>query len=240
MPDWRRTLRAVSDEDLDRMREGLLSSRFVGDSPLTGSFRGSRGFAAVFTRDGISELRARWPFLEPWVELVLDEDIGRGLLPWPQRLLGRRPVRANAFYLNLLLLGPGDDVGPHVDATLRDVSGVDDALPELVSVVYLRTPDVNDGGELILWRGAEPLGGMRPVEGSLVLFAGHLKHAVRAFASDDEEALRASFVCEQYALDEEGLARVPRFRLHTQSGFSAYVGDDDATRGSTATSHAAT
>lgn len=213
---------ALAERELSRLEETLLSSKLVGDSPLTGTFQASRGFAIVFTREGLAEVRARFPALDPYLRLVLDDGVRRSLVSWRERLLGQSlPRTPNAFYLNLLLLAPGAAVGPHVDATLRDESGVDEAVPEYVSVLYLRAPE--RGGALRLRRGPRHVADILPRRGGLVVFEGILEHEVLPFDSDDERELRASLVCEQYALPPDGVERLPRCRVHSLVGFSAYL-----------------
>jgi hypothetical protein len=145
-------------------------------------------------------------------------------------LLGRRltPV-PNAFYLNVLLIGAGAGVGLHMDGTLREESGVPDAMPRVVSVLYLQMPEAAqpgreaDGGELRLYRNWLPVGTIRPVPGTLVHFRGDLKHEVRPFASNAQDALRASLVCEQYCFGAQVLERIPPLAVHSKNGFRAYL-----------------
>ena len=222
MPPFVITPSALPERELSRLDDALLSSKLVGDSPLKGTFEASRGFAVVFTREGLGEVRSRFPFFQPYLDLVLDDGVRRSLVTFKERLFGQSvPPAPNAFYLNLLLLPPGASVGAHVDATLRDESGIDDAVPEYVSVLYLRAPD--EGGALRLRRARRHVADILPVRGALVVFQGELEHEVLPFASDDEGAVRASLVCEQYALPPEGVARLPRCRVHSLAGFSAYL-----------------
>lgn len=222
MPELLRRRRALPEEALRALDERLFASPFIGESPLAGTFEGSRGFALVFTERGRAEVLTRFPYLGPFLESALSEPLAARLLSFKERLFGVRPRRANAFYLNLLLLGPGDFVGRHVDATLRDVSGVDDAVPERVAVLYPRVPEAK-GGELVLFRHLLRVGCIRPRRGELVCFRGDLAHEVRPFESEDPSALRASLVLEQYALPKEAARAMPSFRLHTRGGFSAYL-----------------
>lgn len=213
---------ALDKEPLDRLEAQLFASPFVADSPLQGTFEGSRGFAVIFTEAGRAELEARFPYLSPFLDAVLDEGLHTRLLSLTDRWKKRRPRRANAFYLNLLLLGPGNFVGRHVDATLRDASGVKGALPERVAVLYLRVP-TRRGGELLLFRHRAPVGRIAPRRGSVVVFRGELAHEVRPFESDAEGALRASLVLEQYALEGDALARLPPLKVCSKAGFAAYL-----------------
>ncbi len=192
-----------------------------------GTFRASRGFAFIFTHEGRAPLEARFPFLSCYLARVLDPGSARGLLPWRERLLGARKERVlpNAFYLNLLLLDAGTAVGRHIDATLQEPSGVPDATPRHVSVLYLQVPERAKGGELCLLRDNVPVGKVRPREGMLVHFRGDLQHEVRPFTGGPEGARRASLVCEQYAFPPEALARIPSFRIQSKAGFAAYLDD---------------
>ena len=216
---------ALPSAQLEALREALLSSRFVARSPLMGTFQGSRGFALVFTAAGRPALEARFPFLRDYLARVMEPGGWRGLLPWKERLLGPSPARRapNAFYLNLLLLEAGRGVGRHIDATLQEPSGVPGATPEHVSVLYLHVPEGAKGGTLVLSRGVQPAGEVRPRPGMLVHFRGDLTHEVRPFTGGPESALRASLVCEQYAFAPEALARLPEFRIQSKAGFAAYL-----------------
>lgn len=222
MPPFVLTPDALCEQELSRLDDTLLSSKLVADSPLTGTFEASRGFAVVFTRAGVSEVRSRLPVFAPYLDLVLDDTVRRSLVTWKERLLGQSlPPVPNAFYLNLLLLGPGAAVGAHIDTTLREESGVCEAVPQYVSVLYLRAPE--QGGALRLRQGRRHVADILPARGALVCFQGELEHQVLPFHSDDDSAVRASLVCEQYALPPEGLARMPACRVHSLAGFKAYL-----------------
>jgi 2OG-Fe(II) oxygenase superfamily len=116
-------------------------------------------------------------------------------------------------------------VGRHIDATLQGPSGVPDATPQYVSVLYLQVPERAKGGELCLMHDDAPVGEVRPREGMLLHFRGDLQHEVRPFTGGPEGARRASLVCEQYAFPPEALARIPTFRIHSKAGFAAYLDD---------------
>lgn len=217
--------RALPEEQLAALREALLSSRFVARSPLMGTFQASRGFAFIFTHAGRPALEERFPFLRDYLALVMDPASSRALRSWRERLTGSDPRRRepNAFYVNLLLLAPGKGVGRHIDATLQEPSGVPGATPEHVSVLYLNVPEGVKGGELVLSRGPEPRGEVRPLPGMLMHFRGDLTHEVRPFTGGAPDALRASLVCEQYCFAPEALARLPELRIQSKAGFAAYL-----------------
>lgn len=216
---------ALPRSALQELRTALLGSRFVARSPLMGTFQASRGFAFIFTHEGRATLEARFPFLVPYLARVLDPASATGLLPWHQRLWGSRRERPvpNAFYLNLLLLDAGRGVGRHIDATLQEPSGVPDATPRHVSVLYLQVPERARGGELRLLQQDSLVGEIRPREGLLVHFRGDLQHEVRPFTGSQGGASRVSLVCEQYVFPPEALARIPAFRIQSKAGFAAYL-----------------
>ncbi|NBD09145.1 MULTISPECIES: 2OG-Fe(II) oxygenase [Corallococcus] len=225
MPEYVTHRDALPRAELAALGDALLGSRFVARSPLMGTFRASRGFAFIFTAEGRATLEARFPFLTAFLRRTLDGDSAKGLQPWTRRWFGGRAPRPrpNAFYLNLLLLDAGTPVGRHIDATLQEPSGVPDATPEHVSVLYLRVPQGARGGALRLLRDNQLRGEVRPRPGLLVHFQGDLQHEVQPFTGGPEGALRASLVCEQYAFREDVLARLPAFRIQSKAGFSAYL-----------------
>ncbi len=201
---------------LNHIREGCLGSPLVGDSPLAGTFRGTRGFAATFTRAGVDALHERLGFLRAFTRLVLGGEAYAALAGW-RRLLGT--PRANAFYLNLLV-SDGAGVGPHVDATLRGPSGEATATPRVVSVLYLDRPAGVRGGELVLYDGSRPLLAHPALPGMLLHFRGQLRHEVRPLAAP---GTRVSLVCEQYELPEAALGRLAPLTMHSRAGFAAYL-----------------
>ncbi|MEM6733453.1 MAG: hypothetical protein AAF658_17980 [Myxococcota bacterium] len=123
--------------DVDALATTLAESRLLGSSTLTGGFDASRGFAWSLRRDGLPELTARFPFLRPALDRFF-----RPMIRWHLRRhsLARPLKRPNAFYLNVLEVPAGAGVSHHVDATLRESSGVEGLLPQWVSVLHLRTP----------------------------------------------------------------------------------------------------
>lgn len=213
---------ALTGSTFEALRDRLLSSPLVGRSTLAGSFRHSRGFALTFTRDGVAALEQRFPELAPFLARVLEDETA--LASFGQRVLRRAPhPRPNAFYVNVLLIGDGGEVGRHTDATLRGPSGDERVLPVRVSVLYLRTPPSMRGGALSLYRGSRRVGVIHPREGALLHFRGDLLHEVGRTEGLGVEAVRASLVCEQYALEPEALARVPSLQVQSRAGFAAYL-----------------
>lgn len=207
---------ALGGGDFERLRDTLLRSPLVGSTPLNGPFQASRGFAVIFRGEGREQLLGRFPALRPHFDAVLGLPAVRALTPWWRRPSERVP---NAWYLNVLLVSAGGTVGRHVDATLRKPSQVPDAVPELVSVLYLEVPRAR-GGELLVYDGAIA-SIVRPRENTLVHFRGDLAHEVAAF--EGAEGLRASLVIEQYCFAPEALERLPVFKLDSRAGFGAYL-----------------
>ena len=226
MPAWRLRRHALRRDALAQVRAAVLGSPLVGASTLAGSFQASRGFGVVFTSEGVETFRARFPFLVPFWRIAREPAPERQLIPLPMRWW-RAPPPPNAFFLNLLSLGPGAEVGRHVDATLAKPSGEPDATPLLVSVLYLSVPDGGRGGRLMLdeERSARAVGALVPREGTLIHFRGDLAHRVEAFSAPSPTALRASLVLEQYRLPDAALARLPAFQIQSRAGFPAYLED---------------
>lgn len=200
------------------LRDTFLASPLVGGSTLAGPFESSRGFAVTFREEGRARVLDRFEALGPHFEKVLGLAGVRALSPWWRRKLERLP---NAWYLNVLLVSPGATVARHVDATLRKPSGVDGAVPELVSVLYLAVPS-KKGGELRLWNGPDEIARLVPEENAILHFRGELAHEVCAFEAPTG-ALRASLVIEQYHFAQGALARLPEFQLESRAGFNAYL-----------------
>ncbi len=163
----------------------------------------------------------RFPFLAPFLARARERASYRSVLRFGERLLAAHAP--NAFFLNLLLLSEGAAVERHVDATLRKPSGDAEAVPRVVSVLYLQVPPAS-GGELVLHQGGREVGRVRPSEGTLLHFSGNLAHEVLPF-SGAPDSRRASLVLEQYYLAPEFLAALPEFHLQSRAGFSAYLAD---------------
>lgn len=222
MAEYVRRKSALGEPGVQALVQSLRASPLVGESPLGGTFRGSRGFSLIFTEAGRGEVGVRFPALRAFVDEASDVALHRALLPWRARLGRQVPPRANAYYLNLLLLGPGEGVGRHVDATLRDICGDAHAMPARVHVLYLQeTP--GPGGDLRLFRHRMPVGVIRPRAGELVVFRGDLAHEVTACPAAALGQARMSLVLEQYCLGPDALARMPRLRVCSQRGFGAYL-----------------
>jgi hypothetical protein len=208
---------AVPAAELEQMIASLVGSPLVARSTLAGSFRSSQGFAATFRGDTLDRLEERFPAVLPFVRTVL----GTSALLRPRWSL-RSPVQSNGFYLNLLVLPAGASIGRHVDATLRGPSGVADAVPARVSVLYLSVPAVAAGAELRLYREERQVLSLRPEPGALLHFRGDLAHEVTSHEGPAGE-VRASLVLEQYALPEEAAGRLPELNVHSKASLYEFL-----------------
>lgn len=215
---------ALPADRFETLKRTLLTSSFVAESTLNGPFEASRGFGVTFTQSGRAEIRERFPFFEPWLEVALGAPAIAALTPWWSPRHRRMP---NAWYLNLLVVGPGAEVARHVDGTLIGPSGEKGHTPECVTVLYLSVPDA-PGGELQLWNGSLPVGLIKPREGDVVHFRGDLAHAVRPF-DGAKESIRASLVIEQYHFGDRALSALPACRLESRASFSHFL-DEHARR----------
>jgi hypothetical protein len=208
-------------EQLESLRRQTIHSAFVAETTLNAPFEASRGFGLTFTAQGLSEVKARFPALTPWLDQCLGAPAIRALTPWYRRALRRIP---NAWYLNVLVVPPGASVAPHIDGTLMSPAQVSNHPPECVSVLYLSVPPAG-GGSLRLWRGSWPVGIIAPRIGRSVHFRGDLKHAVDSFESEDPSERRASLVIEQYHFDADALARIPPCRVESRAGFDTFLAE---------------
>lgn len=222
MPEFAYIRAALPPERLGPIRDALLCSPFVSKSTLGGTFEQSRGFAMTFKAEGRAELEARFPPLTDYFAQVLGEPAVRAVQSWWGRLRNHPVVIPNAWYLNLLLVGEGENIGPHTDATLAREAGVPGTTPEVVTVLYLRVPQ-RAGGELVLARHRRIKAVIAPSEGALLHFRGDLPHEVRPVEPQANGIQRASLVLEQYHFSPESLARLPQFQLDSRAGFGAFL-----------------
>ena len=218
----------ISEDELRALRATLLKHPLIGPSPLKGSFYQTRGFAIIFTRAGIDELRQRFGGLSAFIDATCTPP------PEPRSGWSRlqsEPAPCNAFYLNLLMVPAGTWVKRHVDATLRGHGGLSDVLPNRVSVLWLDTPRALAGGQLQIFEKESLLATITPRAGNLIHFRGDLGHAISPVVLDAEPSpeteslMRTSLVCEQYTLSEDELSGLPPFKVHSRAGFSAFLED---------------
>ena len=167
-------------------------------------------------------MRERFPFVGSYFDLIdLHQGLG-DLRPWYKRPFPKSIP--NAFFLNVLLVPSGINVGRHVDATLRAQVQIDHLVPQKVSVLFLQTPKEMTGGKLNLYTSQQRVASITPMEGMLVHFRGNLEHEVTTVHSDTEpKALRASLVCEQYVIPEHIAEQLPPIRIKSYAGFEAHL-----------------
>ncbi len=189
------TPNAVSDDYRQDLRKQILACPLLATNNLTGDFVGTRGFSVVFRRDGWVQVLAKFPFFEPYMTMLLEED-------------------CNAFYLNPLVLAAASRVNPHIDRSLRAYCPTVET-PLLVSVLYVDLPPDMHGGELVLTHRKKQVGRIIPAINKVVRFQGDLEHEVTAVATQSR-ALRISLVCEQYRLESGPLSQVPVMGIESQ------------------------
>jgi hypothetical protein len=181
MPDAALFPTALDAPELDALAERCLGSSLVGESTLMGTFEKSQGFGMILTAEGLGQLARGFSYLTPFVDLCFDRARQKRLLPPMMRPMAERLLpRPNAFYINVLVLAGGGSVGPHVDATLREPSGTPDAVPDWVSVLYLKVPTGLRGGALCLHGGDYGVTRIKPEPGLFLHFRGELTHEVEA------------------------------------------------------------
>jgi hypothetical protein len=206
---------ALGAADLHALRDAVSASDLIGDSPLGGTFTATRGFSITFQRSRVDDVRARFPFLAPFLGLALDDARIRKVQRAP--LLGG-PPSPNACYLNVLIVPPGASVGKHVDATLGPSNGT--VIPEAVGVLYVDVSDDLRGGELLLWDGDRVVREVKPQNGLFLMFAGRLGHEIKHV---DASRARVSVVCELYALSPGVLSAVPALKVQSRAAFAVVL-----------------
>ena len=179
---------------LRSLKRRILSSPCFTTNTLNRDFVRTRGFSIVFRADSRERVEREFPFFGAYLARALRAD-------------------CNAFYLNPLQLERGSRVDPHVDRSLRSYCK-EVSVPVTVSVLYVDVPADLRGGALVLARGKKQLARLAPATGTLLYFDGDLTHSIEPMES---EGARLSLVCEQYALDEDELERVPSFAIETRA-----------------------
>ena len=162
----------------EKIVDDLAQSPLMGKSPLNDHFAQSRGFAFTCKKTGTERLEEQHPELRPALACILNSEHQKDFKPWYKPLGGQKP---NAFYINVLFLPASEGVTAHIDATLARPNEVESLRPEYVSVLYLNGFHSEEGGQLELFNGKETLAQIEPSQGTLLRFAGHIKHAISAF-----------------------------------------------------------
>lgn len=188
-----------STEYLAELRAQVSQCRLLAPNNLTADFVGARGFSVVFRRTGLLRVRARFEWLGPYLDTVLEPD-------------------ANAFYLNPLVLKAQSRVDPHVDRSLRSYCRTVET-PRSVSVAYVSLPEPMQGGVLVLRHGKREVARIAPQVNKLVTFQGDLTHLVTPLGRE-ARGERLSIVCEQYDLPQAALDQIPELAM--ESGGKRY------------------
>ena len=124
--------RALSHDQAEALRRGILESPFLAGTTLNMRFASTWGFSVAFRREGLAKLRKTFPEYVPYLDLVMES-------------------RYNAFFLNPLVIFRGGSVEPHVDCSLRSYTlPLEPPCPGKVSVFYAQVPERLEGGELLL------------------------------------------------------------------------------------------
>lgn len=189
---------ALDQAQLTAIREAILDAPFMATNNLNERFAGTYGFSVAFRRDGLPDVLAAFPAFEPYLRLSLHP-------------------RANAFFLNPLLIADGGAVKPHIDLSLSTYCP-EVTPPLVVSVLYVEVPPAMQGGCLKLYRGDRLVATIQPTPGTLLQFKGHLRHEVEAVRKGASSiyAARLSLVMEQYRVADDTLTRAPRFKVGTR------------------------
>ncbi|HEY9781356.1 MAG TPA: 2OG-Fe(II) oxygenase [Leptolyngbyaceae cyanobacterium] len=161
---------------------------------LNRDFVNTKGFSVVFQRQGLAEVKQKFPFFKPYLDLALQ-------------------ANCNAFYLNPLLLKEGSHVDAHIDRSLRSYCKTIEP-PALVSVLYVQVPPNLEGGELVLRSHKRQVGQIKPQTNTLLYFQGDLTHSINVVKTP---GIRLSLVCEQYSLSEAELQEIPQFTLESRA-----------------------
>ena len=191
----------LAKTELQSLLDALLSSPYLAESDLNEGFSGTRGFSILFRLDQRKRAQELIPELKPYFEKVIKE-------------------KANAFFLNPLVIHGGGAVRAHADKTLSSYLPTS-PFPFCVSVLYLSLPKPRTGGNIVFhrWFGRHRI---TPDENLLLEFPGWLKHEVTELRSESEEP-RVSLVLEQYQLTPEQLQKLRPWHLDSSRPFDDFL-----------------
>ena len=204
----------------DKLMHALAQSELMGKSPLNDHFAQSRGFAFTCKKSGLHSLKSQHPEIRPALTQIFSPARQKSFQPWYKRLGGKEP---NTFYINILFLPASDGVSAHIDATLARPQEVESLRPDYVSVLYLNGFKPEEGGHLKLLKAHKEFAQIAPQQGTLLRFAGHLKHAISAFRPIEPTSMRASIICEHYCFNRTKLASMPDYKEHRRQPFANYL-----------------
>lgn len=195
-----------SEDYLSRAADFVKNHELLSGTTLNTRFYGTEGFTISFTRAGFARLKKSFPVFHEYVETVA-------------------PDRANAFFINPLIIASGAHVGAHVDRSLRSWTHPEiPPCPIKVSVLYLEVPDDLEGGSLLLY---PPLWTLQrrprifPKTGLLFEFRGDLRHEVAEVKKASTP--RISLVMEQYELPPYLLRSIPDMYVRSSREFSSFM-----------------
>ena len=194
-PVYRLERQAFDPLYLREVEHALTRCEYVGASPLGAEFVLTQGFSLVFKRSSLGDVTDAFPFLRPFLEAAV----------FPA---------SNAFFLNPLIMGHSSEVRPHIDCRLIAEQDLR-IIPNLVSILYVRSEPEMSGGEITLGSGRPDAVSIKPSTNNLLHFKGDIVHHVTAVESDHK---RVCLVCEQYRLPDHVLAGFPELDVITDAG----------------------
>lgn len=177
---------AFTEEYRSYVERSILTSPYLGNSPLGPEFVKTGGYSVVFRRSALREVLAEFGYMSDFID--------KAVFP-----------KSNAFYINPLVMNEGSRVGAHVDCRLLLSQNVR-IIPTLVSIFYVSADDDAEGGELVLNIGSVNEITLRPKRNDLLYFRGNIIHGVSPLVNAHP---RVSLVCEQYNLTEALLDSFP-------------------------------
>jgi 2-oxoglutarate-Fe(II)-dependent oxygenase superfamily protein len=183
----------LSPEELESLQREILESPHLAPEALNSGQRGTYGYTIIFRRSSILRACREMPALRPYLEKTLDG-------------------RCNAFFINPLVISEGQQVAPHADRSLGELTTV--PFPVKTSVLYLRVPEDLVGGRLSFYFLRIPVARVSPRENSLVEFPGAMRHSVEKVQTCGVP--RVSLVCEQYIVKPNVLESIPEYLLSTE------------------------
>lgn len=204
MLDWIKPYRLspnlLTPDELESLQKEILNSPYLAPEALNPGQQGTYGYTLTFRRSSILEVCRQMPALRPYLEKTLDG-------------------RCNAFFVNPLVISKGQQVAPHADRSLAELTPV--PYPIKTSVLYLKVPPDLEGGQLRFYFLRIPLARVKPHENTLVEFPGSFLHSVQKVTTCSEP--RVSLVCEQYMVKPEVLEKIPEFLLKTERDFETFL-----------------
>lgn len=194
---------ALPAEQIEALRQCVLSSPYLAANNLNHRFSGTRGFSVVFRLEGRARIAREFPLFDQYLSEILHP-------------------RCNAFFLNPLVVLGGSRVAPHVDRSLRSYTRPEEPPnPVRVVVLYLQVPENLKGGHLIL-HSNRPLVDIEPEPNKMVFFRGDLRHEVTELEAQEGQE-RVSLVCEQYRLPPALLESIPSFEIRSKRPFDDFL-----------------